>query len=287
MPSSYTTRSRLTKQATGENTNTWGIILNVVLDLIDAAMDGTVEITGDTTLSTANGATDQGRKRFLYVSSATACTVTIPSLEKLYFVYAENAAVIISNGSDSVTIPAGDAAWVATDGTDIFKSVQTDFGGARLKNLADPVSNQDAATKAYVVAMAFATQAGDYPGMSGNQRRALIVNDAGDAPEWGGRTLLDWERKTTTYQAVVGDRLLCDTSGGAFTVTLPATPTDGDEVWFADGGYLSTTGGWGTNNLTLDRNGSTIMSLSEDLICDVRGGSFGLTYKNSTWRVTT
>ena len=34
----------------------------------------------------------------------------------------------------------------------------------------------------------------------------------------------DWETKTSAYTAVSGDALLLDSSGGAFTITLPASP---------------------------------------------------------------
>lgn len=36
--------------------------------------------------------------------------------------------------------------------------------------------------------------------------------------------------KTTTYQAVAGDRIAADVTGGGFTITLPATPADGAMV---------------------------------------------------------
>ena len=44
-----------------------------------------------------------------------------------------------------------------------------------------------------------------------------------------------WQIKTANYTAQVGDRLFLDSSGGAFTVTLPASPSQGDFVQLADG----------------------------------------------------
>lgn len=90
----------------------------------------------------------------------------------------------------------------------------------------------------------------------------------------------NWTTKTTTYTAVNGDRIAADTSGGAFTITLPATPTAGHYVEFTDGG-----GAWATNNLTIARNGSTIMGLSEDMICGINNMGFGLVYNGTTWRL--
>ena len=43
MPSSYTTSNRLEKQATGENTNSWGTRLNAyTTDMLDESLDGLV-----------------------------------------------------------------------------------------------------------------------------------------------------------------------------------------------------------------------------------------------------
>lgn len=90
----------------------------------------------------------------------------------------------------------------------------------------------------------------------------------------------NWSAKTANYTAVNGDRIAADTSGGAFTITLPATPTTGHYVEVTDGG-----GAWATNALTIARNGSTIMGLSEDMTCSTNNDSFGLVYNGSTWRL--
>jgi hypothetical protein len=42
---------------------------------------------------------------------------------------------------------------------------------------------------------------------------------------------------------------------------------------------------WGTNNLTVARNGSTIGGLAEDLICDITGASVQFVYDGATWEV--
>ena len=115
----------------------------------------------------------------------------------------------------------------------------------------------------------------------------ITVKVPGVAAEWEElrKGVTPWQRKITTYTAVEGDRIIADTSGGAFTITLPLSPTTGDEVSFSDGGYTSTTGGWAANALTIARNGQTIMGLSENLTCGVRGASFRLVFINSTWEV--
>jgi hypothetical protein len=85
---------------------------------------------------------------------------------------------------------------------------------------------------------------------------------------------------TTAVTATDKQGVLADTSGGSFTVTLPATPSTGAQVIVADAGA-----NWGTNNLTVGRNGSTIGGLAENLICDITGASVQFVYDGSTWEV--
>jgi hypothetical protein len=86
--------------------------------------------------------------------------------------------------------------------------------------------------------------------------------------------------KTANYTTFDKEGVLADTSGGAFTVTLPATPATGAQVVVADAGA-----NWGTNNLTVGRNGSTIGGLAENLVCDITGASVQFVYDGSTWEV--
>jgi hypothetical protein len=91
---------------------------------------------------------------------------------------------------------------------------------------------------------------------------------------------LEYSVKTANYTAVDKQGVLADTSGGAFTVTLPATPSAGAQVVVADAGN-----NWGTNNLTVGRNGSTIGGLAEDLVCNITGASVQFVYDGTTWEV--
>lgn len=103
------------------------------------------------------------------------------------------------------------------------------------------------------------------------------INDT-DATGGGGGGLT-WSRKTANYTAVNGDAIIADTSGGTFTITLPATPTTGTYIKLVDGAN------WGTTNLTVARNASTIEGLAEDLIVNVGGIFLDLVYDGSTWEV--
>jgi hypothetical protein len=115
------------------------------------------------------------------------------------------------------------------------------------------------------------------PGTNGNVLTSNGTTWTSAAAPGGGLTYV---YKTTTYTASDKEGVLADTSGGAFTVTLPATPSTGAQVVVADAGAA-----WGTNNLTVGRNGSTIASLAEDLVCNITGVSVQLVYDGTTWGV--
>ena len=89
----------------------------------------------------------------------------------------------------------------------------------------------------------------------------------------------DWQIKTSNYTASNGDKLIADTSGGSFTITLPPSPYTGFNIKFADGDD------WSNNNLTISRNGSTIEDISDNLILDVSDTIVTLIYDGSTWQV--
>ena len=90
-----------------------------------------------------------------------------------------------------------------------------------------------------------------------------------------------WKNISSAYTAINNDRIAANTSGGAFTITLPASPAFGTNVTFID--HTKT---WDANNLTIARNGQTIEGLSENLVCDVVGDMvISLIYNGSTWRV--
>ena len=71
-----------------------------------------------------------------------------------------------------------------------------------------------------------------------------------------------------------GGAYICNTDGGAFTMTLPATPQDNDYVMVADA-----MGKFADKNLTVDRNGNNIAGSATDLIVDSNYANFRLTFK--------
>ena len=83
--------------------------------------------------------------------------------------------------------------------------------------------------------------------------------------------------KTSGFTAVAGEGYFCNTTSAAFTATLPASPTLGDEVTFID--YAGT---FDTNNLTVGRNSQPIMGSAADLTVSIERAGLTLVYVDST-----
>ena len=79
------------------------------------------------------------------------------------------------------------------------------------------------------------------------------------------------------YTAVNNDQLIIDTSAAARQVTLPASPSVGNEVTFIDA-----KASYGSNNLTIARNGSNILGSASNLVVSVNGTAFTLVFLNAT-----
>jgi hypothetical protein len=93
-----------------------------------------------------------------------------------------------------------------------------------------------------------------------------------------GQVFLKWIYKNATYDpALVGDAILADTSGGAFTITLPASPATNDYVAVAD--YAGT---FSTSALTINPNGLKIMGTVQNLELNVAYRNVTLVYTGST-----
>jgi hypothetical protein len=144
------------------------------------------------------------------------------------------------------------------------------------------------------------TSWGGNPPFELNESKAknLIYDDTLQSPSSGSSTtqgVIDWLKtqiggaggtsntsiKTANYTAVSLNRVLVNTTGGSFNVTLPITPTANSLIDIVDvGGVCS------TNPVTVLRNGENINGLASDLIFDVNGGKITLVYITSYgWKI--
>jgi len=92
-----------------------------------------------------------------------------------------------------------------------------------------------------------------------------------------------WASTSTSITVAANDRYFVDTSGGAVTITLPASPQTGDQVRLLD---LAST--FDTNNLTVGRNGNNINGAAADLVVSTEDSAIGLVYTGATygWKLT-
>lgn len=129
MASTYSTNLRLELIGTGEQQGTWGTTTNTNLGtLLEEAIGGYVSVAvtdgADTTLTTANGATDQSRNMTINLTGTltAARNVICPAIEKVYIV--KNATTggfdvtFKVSGQTGVSVPNGATVLIYVDGTD-------------------------------------------------------------------------------------------------------------------------------------------------------------------------
>ena len=91
-----------------------------------------------------------------------------------------------------------------------------------------------------------------------------------------------WVEKSTAYTAVDGDNVFVDCSAAVVTVTLPASPSLGNQVKIIYG-----TGSAATYNITVGRNSEKIQGAASDLTISTNNAGIALVYYDSTngWRL--
>ena len=162
------------------------------------------------------------------------------------------------NGNSIVSVSNGNIP-LSPDGTGVVQITgnATQSGTLRITEDTDEGSNY---VDLKVPALA-ANVTLTLPNTDGNADEFLKTDGSGNLSfaEVSGGT--SWQAvKTTGFTAVAGEGYFCDTSSAAFTATLPASGTIGDEISFID--YAGT---FDTNNLTVGRNGHNIQGSAADL----------------------
>jgi len=145
MANSTSASLKLTVQATGENSGTWGQITNTNLLILEQAIGGfqSVAITTGATLTFSNGALSNGKNQVLKLTGtiAGAVNVVIPdSIEKTFVV--ENA----TSGAHAVTFKTSSGTgvtWAAADkGTKMIYSDGTNVVDTAFTDLSSDYSPQ-------------------------------------------------------------------------------------------------------------------------------------------------
>ena len=297
---------------TGENAGTWGTKTNTNLNILEQIIGGysTKSIAGgaQTTALTVVDGNTTGTAQFRMIEFTGTITgnqiVTIPNdIETFYFLrnstsgaYTVQFKYATGSGSSSTftATDKGDKLIIATanDGTnpDIKEvSLASPPGGSNTQvqfnnsgsfggsaNLVWDGSNLNigaqaaATTTSYTITWPAGVAAGnDY----------VLKSTTGGVLSWGevsGGT--SWQAvKTTGFTAAAGEGYFCNTTGGGFTLTLPSSPSIGDEVSFVD--YAGT---FDTNNLTIGRNSQKINGATSDLTVATERAANTLVFTDST-----
>ena len=345
MANSTSANLKLTVQATGENSGTWGQITNTNLLILEQAIGGysavALNATTGATLTFSNGALSSGKDAVIKLTGTitTNVNVVIPdSVEKTYIV--ENG----TSGAFTVTVKTTSGSgvtWAAADkGTKVVYSNGTDVVDTALTDVASDYSPQlsasldangnniefddatgitdDAQNEQLIFSKTASavnhlqvknaaasgapsiTAIGDdtnigvsiqpkgdgkvtldqivFPTGTGSADQVLTTDGSGNLSFVDNTGGTDWQAvKTTTFTAVAGEGYFVNTNGGTFTVTLPGSPTLGDEVTIVD--YAGT---FDTNNLTIGRNGNPIQGAASDLTVSVERAGLTLAFVDGT-----
>ena len=299
----------------GTKTNT---NLDIIQQAVAGYVTQAVTDSGTTALTITDGSTSTSVARHMVIKLTGALTgtstVTVPdSVEKLYIV--ENATtgsqtVTFKTASGTgVNFTSTGYKFLFSDGTNIneitlasppggsdtqiqFNSGGTAFGGSA--NLVwDGTNVVIGATGALRLGD---TTGGEYvglkspgtvsssvtftlPGADGAADEFLKTDGSGNLSFSAVSGGTSWQTvKTSGFTAVAGEGYFCDTTSGAFTATLPASPSLGDEVTLVD--YAGT---FDTNNLTVGRNSENIQGSAADLTVSIERAGLTLVYSGSTY----
>jgi hypothetical protein len=123
------------------------------------------------------------------------------------------------------------------------------------------------------------------PATDGTTGQVLSTNGSGGLSFTTPSAGISWQSsvKTSGFTAVAGEGYFCNTTSSAFTVTLPATPSAGQQVAVVD--YAGT---FDTNALTVSPNGNKIEGQINNLVLTGEREGVLLVYIDSTqgWLAT-
>jgi hypothetical protein len=273
MPSTYSTDLKLELMVTGEKAGLWGDITNTNLNIVQQAIAGyeaiALNATTGATLTFSNGTTSNGKNAVIDLTGTitTSVNVVIPDgIEKNYIV--KNS----TSGSHDVVIKTTSGTGATFDATDKgFKVVYSDGTNIVDVALSSPPGGTDKQIQF--------NDNGAFGGITMGTTGQVLTTDGTTASFGDISGGASWQAVITAdpANAVAGNGYFCNTTGGAFTVTLPTTATIGDFISFID--YAGT---FDTDNLTIARNGHNIQGAAADLTVNIERAGFTLVYTDGT-----
>jgi hypothetical protein len=271
MASSYTDLG-IELMATGENSGTWGDKTNTNLQLVQQGFAGYQEVSiaggaQTTALAVTDGTISNGRNAVIKFTGTITGNqvVTVPdSIEKIYvFENGTTGAFTVQVKTVSGTGPTFTAVnkgqkFVYANGTDVI-DIELGVPGGSDKQIQ---FNDN----------------GAFGGITMGTVGQVLTTDGTTASFGDLSGGASWQAvKTTGFSAVAGEGYFINTTSGAITMTLPASPSLGDFVSVID--YAGT---FDTNNLTVGRNSQPIQGVAADLTVATERAGFTLVYTDGT-----
>src|SRR6056300_128690 len=105
---------------------------------------------------------------------------------------------------------------------------------------------------------------------------SINLGASGSIPAVSWQSVVTADGSTAT-SAVAGNGYFIDTTSNAHTINLPGSPSAGDTIAIKD--YAGT---FGTNNLTIGRNGNNIQGVANDSSISTNRASIILVYSDAT-----
>ena len=140
--SAYTTRLKLEKQVSGENSGNWGNLVNYVLNRIDSTVRGYVAVnvagsanvtlvSNTSTTNTTEGADDQVHNKVIELTGALGAAIHVftDAVEGEYIIYNNTSGAYsltfgnTGHAANGIAITQGNRAIVYTDGSTIYNAI--------------------------------------------------------------------------------------------------------------------------------------------------------------------
>jgi len=287
---------------------------NAVGGIANIVVTGATTLAYTSNSDTTTYTEEAGRSATLVFSGTAGGTqtITLPNIEKQYLINNGSDSILTLTagaGAATVNVAAGAKTLVYVDGSDeVVEGISaTNAGGSNTQiqfnnagafggsaNLVWDGTNVtvgatgevrfgDTSGGEYVGLKSAGTVASSFtltlPTTSGANGQVMTVDGSGNLSFGDISGGASWQAVITAdpANAVAGNGYFCNTTGGAFTVTLPTAATIGDFISFID--YAGT---FDTNNLTIGRNGHNIQGAAADLTVATERAGFTLVYVDST-----